>query len=38
VSVGADRKIVLYDGNSSEIIAEKLNAHAGGIFGIDWID
>lgn len=35
---GADRKITLHDGLKYDLIAEKENAHNGGIFGVDWID
>lgn len=36
VSVGSDRKIVLYDGLTSEVLSSKEHAHAGGIFGVSW--
>lgn len=35
---GADRKITLHEGLKYDLIAEKENAHNGGIFGVDWID
>ena len=38
VSVGSDRKIVLYDGLTLEVQAELENAHNGGILGVTWID
>ena len=38
VSVGSDRKIVLYDGNSGEVLKELNNAHEGGITGVTWLD
>lgn len=39
VSVGGDKKIMLYDGKTGEVRAElsdKSNGHAGSIFGVSW--
>lgn len=38
VSVGADRKIVVYDGKSGEFVKEVLTNHSGGLYGICWVD
>jgi len=36
VSVGTDKKIVLYDGKTFEFKKELENAHNGGIYGVSW--
>lgn len=36
VSVGTDKKIVLYDGKTFEVKKELDNAHNGGIYGVSW--
>jgi WD40 repeat protein len=36
VSVGTDKKIVLYDGKTFEVKKELENAHGGGIYGVSW--
>ncbi|ODV94094.1 hypothetical protein PACTADRAFT_76732 [Pachysolen tannophilus NRRL Y-2460] len=37
VSVGFDRKIVVYDGKNGEFLKEIENDHQGGLFGVDFI-
>lgn len=36
VSVGSDRIIVVYDGNTGDFVKKIENAHEGGIFGVSW--
>lgn len=36
VSVGTDKKIVLYDGKTFEVKKELENAHNGGIYSVCW--
>lgn len=36
VSVGTDKKIVLYDGKTFDVKKELENAHSGGIYGVSW--
>eukprot|EP01127_Copromyxa_protea_P004274 TRINITY_DN14155_c0_g1_i1.p1 TRINITY_DN14155_c0_g1~~TRINITY_DN14155_c0_g1_i1.p1 ORF type:complete len:605 (-),score=163.75 TRINITY_DN14155_c0_g1_i1:74-1654(-) len=36
VSVGTDKKIVVYDGKTFEVKKELENAHNGGIYGVSW--
>ena len=37
-SVGADKRIVIFDGKTFDKVAEKETAHSYGIYGLDWID
>eukprot|EP01126_Amoeba_proteus_P026130 TRINITY_DN2590_c0_g2_i16.p1 TRINITY_DN2590_c0_g2~~TRINITY_DN2590_c0_g2_i16.p1 ORF type:complete len:593 (-),score=124.14 TRINITY_DN2590_c0_g2_i16:125-1903(-) len=36
VSVGTDKKIVIYDGKTFDFKKEKEDAHSGGIYGVSW--
>jgi WD40 repeat protein len=36
--VSSDKKIVLFDGLTFDMIKEKQNCHERGIMGMDWID
>lgn len=38
VSVGSDRKIIIYDGRISTVKKELMNAHASAIMGVVWLD
>ena len=38
LTTGSDKKVNLYDGTTFELKIQKANAHAGSIYGADWID
>ena len=38
VSVSSDKKLVLYDGLSCDVVKEVSNAHEGSIYGLAWIN
>lgn len=38
ISVSSDKKMVLFDGSTFEMMKEKQNCHERSIMGVDWID